>query len=201
MKLDNLLDDYKKSVDTNKRTGNYHIMDDYLIIMNNLRNTKRYKQFFDPLRLRMYLIQPSQQIINHSVPVAEDEKNYFLKGCRAYLQSDFQNATAHFRKIDDREDPFWYECQFNLATTRFKCGDFIIAHQMFVKLYREMQGGKLQFVGRDRRLFYNKALCELQMGKYDDCLRTCKAYRKPIKELLKLQEIENVKIENQDSSK
>ena len=43
MKLDNLLDDYKKSVDTNKRTGNYHIMDDYLIIMNNLRNTKRYK--------------------------------------------------------------------------------------------------------------------------------------------------------------
>jgi hypothetical protein len=43
---------------------------------------------------------------------------------------------------------------------------------------------KLPFVGRDRRLFFNKALCELQMGKFDDCLRTCKNYRRPIKELL-----------------
>jgi len=68
----------------------------------------------------------------------------------------------------------------------------MVAHQMFVKLYRDMQAGKLQFVGRDSRLFYNKALCELQMGKYDDCLRTCKAYRKPIKELLKLNENKNV---------
>jgi hypothetical protein len=89
MKLDSLLDDYKKSMNTDKRTGSYHIMDDYLIIMNNLKNTKRFKQFFDPLRLRTYLIQPSQKIIDHSVPVAEDEKNYFLRGCRAYLLSDF----------------------------------------------------------------------------------------------------------------
>ena len=59
---------------------------------------------------------------------------------------------------------------------------------MFTKIYRDMLAGKLQFKGRDRRLFYNKALCELQMGKYDDCLRTCKTYRKPIKELLKAQE-------------
>ena len=44
---------------------------------------------------------------------------------------------------------------------------------------------KLGFDGRDRRLFYNKALCELQMGKYEDCLWTCNAYLRPIKDLLK----------------
>ena len=132
----------------------------------------------------MYLIQPSQEIIDHSVSVAEDPQNFFLRGCRAYLLSDYANATVFFKKVEDHDDPYWYECQFNLATTRFKCGDFVTAHAMFTKIYREMQTGKLSFKGRDRRLFYNKALCELQMGKYDDCLRTCKAYRRPIKELL-----------------
>lgn len=49
-----------------------------------------------------------------------------------------------------------------------------------------------RFVGRDRRLYFNKALCELQMGLFDHAIATCKAYLKPVKqatrELILLQE-------------
>ena len=38
-----------------------------------------------------------------------------------------------------------------------------------------------RFVGRDRRLYFNKALCELQMGLFDDAIATCKQYLKPVK--------------------
>ena len=38
------------------------------------------------------------------------------------------------------------------------------------------------FVGRDRRLYYNKALCELQMGQFDRAIKTCSEYLKPIKQ-------------------
>lgn len=48
-----------------------------------------------------------------------------------------------------------------------------------------MKNEKLEFKGRDRRLFYNKAICELQMGKYEECLWTCNAYIRPIKENFK----------------
>ena len=39
---------------------------------------------------------------------------------------------------------------------------------------------KLSFKGRDRRLFFNKALCELQMGHFDSAIATCRAYLDPI---------------------
>ena len=38
-----------------------------------------------------------------------------------------------------------------------------------------------KFQGRDRRLYFNKALCELQIGLFDKAIATCKAYLKPVK--------------------
>jgi hypothetical protein len=100
------------------------------------------------------------------------------------LRGDFNKATQSFQKVGNREEPFWYECQFNLATTRFKVADFLTAHTVFSKLMKEMTEGKLHFIGRDRRLYFNKALCELQMGKFDDCVRTCNNFLRPIKQLI-----------------
>jgi hypothetical protein len=73
-------------------------------------------------------------------------------------------------------DPLWYESKFNLAASMFKCGDFAHALQIITLLYRAVATEQLPFRGRDRRLYYNKALCEMQMGKYDDCIRTCKSF-------------------------
>lgn len=43
-----------------------------------------------------------------------------------------------------------------------------------------------KFEGKDRRLYYNKAVCELQMGRYDLCIITVNTYLKHIKEQYKL---------------
>ena len=49
-----------------------------------------------------------------------------------------------------------------------------------------------QFYGRDRRLYYNKALCELQMGLFDQAISTCKQYLQPIKRVTrKVVQLEN----------
>jgi len=38
----------------------------------------------------------------------------------------------------------------------------------------------LVFEGRDRRLFYNKAVCELQLGEFNLCVNTCETYLQPV---------------------
>lgn len=58
-KLDGLISGYKPTKGKKKK----NIFDDYLLILMNLPNTKRYAEFFDPLRLRMFLIKPSDGIL------------------------------------------------------------------------------------------------------------------------------------------
>lgn len=46
-----------------------------------------------------------------------------------------------------------------------------------------------RFKGRDRRLYYNKAVVELSMGHSEQATITCKSYLQPIKRvMLKLEE-------------
>lgn len=59
-----------------------------------------------------------------------------------------------------------------------------------------------RFVGRDRRLYFNKALCELQMGLFDQAIATCKSYLAPVKKvkrkLIQLEEQARFKQENEE---
>ena len=41
-----------------------------------------------------------------------------------------------------------------------------------------------RFEGRDRRLYFNKAVIELSMGHFDEAIKTCKFYIKPVKKVL-----------------
>ena len=78
----------------------------------------------------------------------------------------------------------FYEAKFNLGACYFKHGKFQDAHRMFCQLMAMTERGDTRsgFVGRDRRLYYNKALCELQMGQFDRAIKTCSEYLKPIKQ-------------------
>jgi hypothetical protein len=73
-------------------------MDDYLLIMQHLDSTKRFKKFFDPLRLKTYIISPSEAVIQGNVAVVDND---FVAGCRAYLNSDFELATKRFKQVFD----------------------------------------------------------------------------------------------------
>ena len=64
----------------------------------------------------------------------------------------------------------------------FKVGHFQEAKILFTNLLLQENA---QFRGRDRRLFYNKAVCELQMGFYADCVQTIKSYLKHFKSCYK----------------
>ena len=47
-------------------------------------------------------------------------------------------------------------------------GRFADAHAIFNNLIIKVSEEK--FSGKDRRLYYNKSVCELQMGRYDLCI-------------------------------
>ena len=66
----------------------------------------------------------------------------------------------------------------------FKLGKFEDAHAIFNNLIVKEQESK--FKGKDRRLYYNKAVCELQMGRYDLCILTANTNLKYIKEQFKM---------------
>ena len=41
-----------------------------------------------------------------------------------------------------------------------------------------------RFTGRDRRLYYNKALCELYMGQFEQTKKTCELFLRPVKRVI-----------------
>ena len=92
-KLNNMLSEFKPTEKANKKKN---IFDDYLLILMNLPNTKRFQEFFDPLRLRMFLIKPSEDILYGRVPVANNPQNHFFHGCKFYLKGNFEQAVSTF---------------------------------------------------------------------------------------------------------
>jgi hypothetical protein len=67
-KLANMINDFKQ-VNKNKHVPK--MLDDYLLVLRNLNKTKRFQKFFDPLRSKMQLIAPSQEILEAKVKVAD----------------------------------------------------------------------------------------------------------------------------------
>ena len=87
-------------------------------------------------------------------------------------------------ETEKRPSGLYYEAKFNLAASCFKHGQFGESLKIFGQLLTMVEKGdkRLSFKGRDRRLYYNKALCELQMGFFDKAVKTCGEYLKPIKQ-------------------
>jgi hypothetical protein len=52
----------------------------------------------------------------------------------------------------------------------FKLGKFKEAHALFNNL---LLSGSETLRSYDRRLYYNKSICELQLGDYMGCIATC----------------------------
>jgi len=125
--------------------------------------------------------------------------NMFLSGCHLYQQGHYERACECFRKVVEKnEKSLYYESRFNLGACLFKMAEFKQALLQFTTLLNEQKQAAdkardsnsrtdltkkvfRKFVGRDRRLYFNKALCELQMGLFDQAIATCKAYLKPVK--------------------
>ena len=62
-----------------------------------------------------------------------------------------------------------------------------MAQKFFNELFVEIETERLagyQFMGKDRRLYFNKAVCELQLGEYNEAIKTINAYTRPIKAVI-----------------
>ena len=97
-----------------------------------------------------------------------------------------------------KDTTLYYESKFNLAACLFKLGEFRVALKFFSELFEEIESGRLSdynFMGKDRRLYYNKAVCELQVGEYYQAIDTINSYMRPIKEMNK-QTTENINFDD-----
>jgi tetratricopeptide (TPR) repeat protein len=136
----------------------WQTLDDYLNLIKNIRKQKDFEKCFDPIRLRTYLI----------FPIKFNNETVFMTGVRAYRNGDFLKAASFFQKACEAEPHLLYESKFNQATSLFKLGRFPDAHAIFNNLLIKVSEEK--FSGKDRRLYYNKSVCELQMGRFDLCI-------------------------------
>ena len=106
------------------------------------------------------------------------------------------------RKTDEQTSVLEYEARFNIATCLFKLDDCLKAHYKFTELMNDQKRAQnkntakqkekipteayvLRFKGKDRRLYYNKAVCELRMGQFEQTKKTCEAFLNPVKRVLK----------------
>ena len=164
----------------------HHILDDYLTLLPHIHKTRRFKRFFDPARLKMYLIFPSEQTIETNLQVSGGV-SHFYKGCMLYRKGNFEEAAISFKNSLLKDNKLYYESKFNLATSLFKLGVFNMAQKFFNELFVEIETERLagyQFMGKDRRLYFNKAVCELQLGEYNEAIKTINAYTRPIKAVI-----------------
>ena len=135
----------------------------------------------------MMLIKPARFddpnfLKNQKSTSVDNFPTIFLAGCQMYKLAQYEKAAEHFKKIlESKDKQLYYETRFNLGACMFKMGEFkyalkqfallmsesknIVEEQKMTKIANEVDGGKRiperKFVGRDRRLYFNKALCEL----------------------------------------
>jgi len=64
----------------------WQTLDDYLNLIKNIRKSKDFEKYFDPIRLRMYLIYP----------IKFSHETVFMTGVRAYRKGDFLKAATFF---------------------------------------------------------------------------------------------------------
>ena len=153
----------------------------------------------------------SPSFFEDSVAHVEGFPSTFLVGCHYFQQALYDKAKDNFTKIiASNNKTLYYEARFNMGACLFKMADFKQALKQFTQLMNEQKASSKasvsnfmskdlkqdqvfkQFYGRDRRLYYNKALCELQMGLFDQAITTCKQYIQPIKQVTrKVVQLEN----------
>ena len=175
-----MIEEYRKRrhKERENRVQDYHIMDNYIQVLTYLHQTNRFQTFFDPAKLKMMLIKPASmehpQFFNQGA--GNGFNNTFLVGCHLYQQIQYKKAAECFRKVLDSNDKtLQYEVRFNMGACLFKMSEFKLALRQFTLLMNEQKGllvdlgtqnaehgtAARKFVGRDRRLYFNRALCEL----------------------------------------
>lgn len=66
---------------TKKEDKEHKEIDDYLILLQHIYRNKEYERSFDPIRVRMYILQPETP-----------ERSMFTLGVKAYKRRDFVTA-------------------------------------------------------------------------------------------------------------
>ena len=111
------------------------------------------KSPFDPLRLKV-LVLPYQD----ANPVGKNADYFFLKGFKYTTCEEYSNAMSSYLKgLEIKEDHLL--CRFNLGVILFKLGLYEEAVAQYETLVKQGYGNR-------NVVLYNKALSELQSGKY-----------------------------------
>ena len=157
-----------------KDKDEWQTLDDYLTILQTIRHSRQFETTFDPIRLRMYLILPAQD---------QRVETQFTLACRLYKKREYLKAAAVFERSAQQEPQLRYEAKFNQGTSLFKSGKFAESLIIFNNLLVDQQDtGRGGFKGLDRRLYYNVSVCHLQMGNYEQCVKSCNHYLKHVKD-------------------
>jgi tetratricopeptide (TPR) repeat protein len=92
-------------------------------------------------------------------PVGKNADYFFLKGFKFGACDEHANAMASYLKgLDIKNDHLL--CRFNLGVTLFKLGLFEESVHQYEILAKQHSGKPV--------VLYNKALCELQAGKFEE---------------------------------
>ena len=93
---------------------------------------------------------------------------HFVKGFKYQSNHDHQNALNAYEQGLREYPNSSFNCKFNIGVILFKLGLFKEALQC----YQDLE--KIEPL--DKRICYNKAISELQNGKYNQCIITIDSY-------------------------
>ncbi|CDW86496.1 cyclic nucleotide-binding domain containing protein [Stylonychia lemnae] len=123
------------------------------------------EQFFDPLRLKLMIV-PMSDIPNQYTKQGSDF--HFVKGFKLQQMKDHQGALNAYEDGIREYPESSYNCKFNKAVILFKLGLFKEALNIYRLILREDP--------LDKRICYNKAICEIQNGMYSQAIYTIDSY-------------------------
>eukprot|EP00347_Sterkiella_histriomuscorum_P011112 403373711 len=129
------------------------------------------EQFFDPLRLKLMMV-PLSDIPNQFTKQGSDF--HFIKGIKLQLMKELQAALNSYEEGILQYPQSSFNCKFNKGVILFKLGMFKEALRIYQQIVREEP--------LDKRIAYNKSLCEIQIGLYSQAIFTIDSYVNNFKE-------------------
>mmetsp|Transcript_33709 Transcript_33709/g.32733 ORF Transcript_33709/g.32733 Transcript_33709/m.32733 type:complete len:185 (+) Transcript_33709:221-775(+) len=123
-------------------------------------NMKEIDRYFDPMRLKLIQI-PLSDVPNQDSKIGADY--HFIQGLKSMLKRDYGLALNSFDRGIQEQPRNSFNCKFNKGVVLFKLGLF----QEALLIYRELS--KIDRL--DKRVAFNRAVCEIQNGRYKHCIK------------------------------
>lgn len=134
--------------------------------MNLYDGHPHWKQHFDPLRLKLIMLEKHE-----ANPSGKNPDYFYVKGLSYLTVKDHQNAQKCFEKgVKDKVTHLL--CRFNLGVVYFMTGQFQAAANEYAILYGQCIELGIHPMQKHPLILFNKAVCELQCGFLQACVES-----------------------------